>query len=185
LQRSYKPYALDSSCTVKRSVHVLCGLVKGSFVGSLHADDHDGTEFNSRFQFFIVNGSDNKFHVDITTGKLSVQINSKLDKEAQDNYNITIMAIDQGAPPLTGTTVFEVTLIDVNDELPEFEQNSYTKAIYENKTKEVGVPFITCNATDPDEDSDLLYSIFRYTGTDEDGNDVNETLIQVNLLEYM
>lgn len=108
-----------------------------------------------------------------------MQINSRLDREVQDNYNITIIAIDQGSPPLTGTTIFEVTVTDVNDELPRFSKTAYTHSLLENTTENVGVEIIQCEATDVDVDSDLYYTILDVMGYDENGRDVNASLIQV------
>lgn len=146
----------------------------------MFAEDFDGTDVNSRFQFFIIDGAFDKFAIDISTGRLSVQINTKLDRESQDLYNITIMAIDQGSPPLTGSTIFEITLLDTNDEFPKFRQSSYAVRIHENRSESVGLEMTAVGATDPDDDSDLFYSIHDVSGVDEVGQNASHALIQVH-----
>ncbi|WAR25682.1 CAD23-like protein [Mya arenaria] len=146
-------------------------------VGYVFAKDEDGTDRNSRIQYFIYSGAMDDFVVNTTTGEVTVQIGTKLlDRETMPQYNITIIAIDTGSPPLTGTTVFNVMVKDVNDEKPEFRNNSYDVSILENKTY---MPyFITCEAVDLDDDHSLNYSIIEIRGYNEIGQTVEKNLIE-------
>ncbi|XP_052791239.1 cadherin-23-like [Mya arenaria] len=146
-------------------------------VGYVFAKDEDGTDRNSRIQYFIYSGAMDDFVVNTTTGEVTVQIGTKLlDRETMPQYNITIIAIDTGSPPLTGTTVFNVTVDDVNDEKPKFRNNSYDVSILENKTYMTF--FITCEAVDLDDDHSLNYSIIEIRGVNENGQNVEKKLIE-------
>jgi len=62
--------------------------------------------------------SSRMFHVDSRSGLLSVAVS--LDREKYSHFRITILAVDHGLPPHTGSTVVEVVVDDVNDNQPRF-----------------------------------------------------------------
>jgi len=155
-------------------------LCPGYPVGRVYAVDEDGTSRNNQTQYFIYSGAMDHFTVNSTSGVVSVQIGSHLlDRERIPDYNITVIAVDTGSPPRTGNTTFHVTIDDVNDELPVFTQSVYEAYVAENTTN-VGV-VATCNATDPDVDAQLHYTLEVMSGTDEQGKSVNASLLEVGI----
>ncbi|XP_016298691.1 protocadherin alpha-1-like [Sinocyclocheilus anshuiensis] len=50
----------------------------------------------------------------------SLIVDGPLDRERVDRYNVTIMASDEGTPPLSAARVFTVYVSDVNDNPPRF-----------------------------------------------------------------
>lgn len=42
------------------------------------------------------------------------------DREIHDRYTLTVMAVDAGQPPKSGTAVIDVLVMDVNDNSPSF-----------------------------------------------------------------
>ncbi|XP_023690528.1 protocadherin-17-like isoform X3 [Paramormyrops kingsleyae] len=58
-----------------------------------------------------------------------------LDREVQDEYNITIVAKDNGIPPLNSSKSFTVKILDENDNAPRF-----TKAVYLLQVPENNIP---------------------------------------------
>ncbi len=48
-----------------------------------------------------------------------------LDRERVDRYNVTIMASDEGTPPLSATRVFTVYVSDVNDQSATFPKSCH------------------------------------------------------------
>ncbi|XP_053381635.1 protocadherin Fat 4-like [Mercenaria mercenaria] len=145
-------------------------------VGRVFASDADGTDPNNKSQFFITDGANNDFTVNSLTGEVSVQINRELDRETTPSYNVTIIAIDQGAPPLTGTATLSIDIIDINDEFPVFSRTSYTVQVFENE--HIGKIVIDCPATDADENNKLEYTIIKTEAKDELGHNVNYTLVE-------
>ncbi|KAJ8350129.1 hypothetical protein SKAU_G00252590 [Synaphobranchus kaupii] len=55
-----------------------------------------------------------------------------LDREVQDEYNVTIVAKDNGIPPLNSTKSFTVKILDENDNAPRFTKSVYLLQVPEN-----------------------------------------------------
>ncbi|KAK4814860.1 hypothetical protein QYF61_027833 [Mycteria americana] len=96
----------------------------------------------------------------------SLLTSTHLDREHVAYYNVTVSASDLGSPPLSRHTVLPITLADVNDNTPQFEQASYEVLVAENNP--VGSMLVTVSAADPDleQNSRLSYSILHIGGTD-------------------
>ncbi|KAJ1128071.1 hypothetical protein NDU88_006458 [Pleurodeles waltl] len=82
-----------------------------------------------------------------------------LDREESPEYNITITATDRGTPPLSKTKTISLSISDINDNSPVFEQKSYTTYIIENTVP--GASIFSVKATDLDskENARVTYSI--------------------------
>lgn len=99
-----------------------------------------------------------------------------LDREMQDEYNVTIVAKDNGLPPLNSTKSFTVKILDENDNIPRF-----TKSVYLLQTPENNIPgeyLGSVLAHDPDlgQNGTVYYSIIN---SNVSGGDVN-TYVNVN-----
>ncbi|XP_072120755.1 protocadherin Fat 4-like [Mobula birostris] len=81
-----------------------------------------------------------------------------LDRETKPTHNLTLIAIDGGVPPRSGTTEIIVTVKDVNDNAPVFFQPIYKVSLLESAPK--GTLIITLNATDLDDglNGEIVYS---------------------------
>ncbi|XP_053311421.1 protocadherin-17 isoform X3 [Spea bombifrons] len=55
-----------------------------------------------------------------------------LDREVQDEYNVTIIAQDNGSPSLNSTKSFIVKIMDENDNLPRFFKSLYVLQVSAN-----------------------------------------------------
>lgn len=71
-----------------------------------------------------------------------------LDREKQDRFQMQVLAVDGGSPSLTGTLSVDVSVIDVNDNSPQFENASYSVEILENQPS--GSTVLRVQARDPD-----------------------------------
>lgn len=87
------------------------------------------------------------------SGMLEPRLNltSPLDRETQSFYSLKLIAIDGGAPQRTGSLVLEITVLDVNDNPPVFDQSVYIVYVAENAS--VGSGLVTVHATDRDSGS--------------------------------
>lgn len=111
-----------------------------------------------------------------------------LDREKRDAYLLNVSASDGGAPPKTGFTLLNITVLDVNDHSPIFTNKSYSANIDENSR--IGTSILKVLATDNDigMNGEVLYSIER--GSHSDPNRIfsihEKTGIIVNnaLLDY-
>ncbi|XP_058268059.1 protocadherin beta-16-like isoform X48 [Hemibagrus wyckioides] len=89
----------------------------------------------------------------------SLVTTSLLDREKESDYNITITATDGGSPPLSSSMTIHLTVSDVNDNPPVFEQQSYTAYVMENNKP--GTPISSVTARDPDwrQNGTVMYSL--------------------------
>jgi protocadherin-16/23 len=105
---------------------------------------------------FLLSGGDpeNKFLLGAMTGQLSCK---PLDREENSLYNLTIKAEDNGPKPqLYSLTTVLITVLDLNDNDPQFIGTPYASSIPENTLPETSV--LTVQATDDDEGVNSLIS---------------------------
>ncbi|XP_059918584.1 protocadherin gamma-A11-like [Gadus macrocephalus] len=83
----------------------------------------------------------------------------KLDRELVSEYNITISATDEGSPPLSSVKVGHISIADVNDNPPVFEEQSYSSYVPENNKP--GHSLCSVKAHDPDwrQNGTVIYSL--------------------------
>ncbi|XP_056230340.1 protocadherin Fat 4 isoform X2 [Seriola aureovittata] len=102
---------------------------------------------NSQLTYFIQNGnSDGLFSI---TPNGTFQILHSLDREKESLYIVTIIAVDSGLPPLTGTLTVQVIVDDINDNRPEFTEEDYNTIVSEDSP--TGTVFAMIMASDIDE----------------------------------
>ncbi|XP_042165357.1 protocadherin beta-16-like isoform X10 [Oncorhynchus tshawytscha] len=89
----------------------------------------------------------------------SLVTTSELDRENISDYNITITATDEGSPPLSSSKTIHLSVSDVNDNPPVFEEQSYSAYVTENNTPGSSVCSVT--AIDPDwrQNGTVVYSL--------------------------
>ena len=92
---------------------------------------------------------------------LDLIVNGFLDREAVPTYSLVIEAVDGGSPPQKGTLTVNVTILDLNDNPPTFDQQRYYATLAENAT--VGTSVISVAAADPDSgpNGEVTYAINR------------------------
>ncbi|XP_045523939.1 cadherin-related tumor suppressor isoform X1 [Pieris brassicae] len=102
----------------------------GGFILTVHAYDADSPPFNNQVRYFIKEGDADLFKINASSGQISLL--RTLDREAQDEYTLSLVAMDTGSPPLTGSGTVKVIVQDVNDNSPDFERQNYKAHIKEN-----------------------------------------------------
>ncbi|XP_056455874.1 protocadherin alpha-3-like [Gadus chalcogrammus] len=80
----------------------------------------------------------------------SLVVNGPLDRETVAQYTVTIIATDEGSPPLSGTAAVTVHVSDVNDNEPRFTEPVLN--VYVRENGQVGVVVKTVFAVDADVD---------------------------------
>ncbi|KAK4886263.1 hypothetical protein RN001_002534 [Aquatica leii] len=118
----------------------------GGYVITVQAYDADTPPFNSLVKYFIKEGDTDIFRINASTGEISLQ--RALDREIQAEYTLSLVAMDTGSPPLTGTGTVRIIVQDVNDHNPEFKRQMYHATIAENSP--IGSWVLTPIATDKD-----------------------------------
>lgn len=133
------------------------------------ATDRDTPENGVLDDYFIVDGNtDGKFRLEVTgnptgeTSYLHLETTGKLDREQVEFYSLNVCARDRGQPPRLGYLLVNVTVLDVNDNPPVFQQSDYVVALDESAP--IGTKVLTVYATDKDleDNSKLTYYLPDY-----------------------
>ncbi|XP_016522218.1 protocadherin gamma-A4-like [Poecilia formosa] len=129
----------------------------GTEVGIINVQDRD-SEKNGQVRCSIQQNvpfklipSIKNYHSLVTTGHL--------DRELVSDYNITITATDEGSPPLSSSKTIQLSVADINDNPPVFEEQSYSAYVSENNKP--GSTLCSVTARDPDwrQNGTVIYSL--------------------------
>ncbi|KAM9356720.1 protocadherin beta-16-like [Symphorus nematophorus] len=129
----------------------------GTEVGIINVQDRD-SENNRQVRCSIQQNvpfklapSIKSYYALVTTGQL--------DREVVSDYNITITATDEGSPPLSSSKTVQLSVADINDNPPVFEEQSYSAYVTENNKP--GSTLCSLAARDPDwrQNGTVIYSL--------------------------
>ncbi|XP_054868978.1 cadherin EGF LAG seven-pass G-type receptor 3 isoform X3 [Amphiprion ocellaris] len=127
----------------------------GSSILHIQAIDTDSGD-NARLEYRLTGtSSDTPFIINSATGWVTVS--SILDRESVEHYFFGVEARDYGMPPLSATASVTITVMDVNDNRPEFLQKEYYARL--NEDAAVGTSVVTVTAVDRDVNSAVTYQI--------------------------
>uniref|UniRef100_A0A8C2WJE5 Cadherin domain-containing protein n=1 Tax=Cyclopterus lumpus TaxID=8103 RepID=A0A8C2WJE5_CYCLU len=129
----------------------------GTEVGIINVQDRDSEtnrqvrcSIQQQVPFKLVPSIKNYYSL-VTTGQL--------DRELESDYNITITATDEGSPPLSSSKTVQLSVADINDNPPVFEEQSYSAYVIENNKP--GSTLCSVTARDPDwrQNGTVVYSL--------------------------
>uniref|UniRef100_A0A667WKA1 Protocadherin gamma-A11-like n=1 Tax=Myripristis murdjan TaxID=586833 RepID=A0A667WKA1_9TELE len=129
----------------------------GTEVGIINVQDRDSgnnrqvrCSIQQNVPFKLVSSIKNYYSL-VTTGHL--------DRELLSQYNITVVAFDEGSPPLSSSKIVYFSVADVNDNPPVFEEQSYSAFVTENNKP--GSTLCSVTARDPDwrQNGTVIYSL--------------------------
>ncbi|XP_049729838.1 protocadherin gamma-A8 isoform X1 [Elephas maximus indicus] len=86
-----------------------------------------------------------------------------LDREEVSMYNISVMASDLGAPPLSTEIHIALHVADTNDNPPAFPHASYSAYIPENNPRGASIFSVTAQDPDSEENARVTYSLTEGT----------------------
>lgn len=102
-----------------------------------------------------------------------------LDHETRESHHFTVIAMDRGVPSLSSTAHVWVSVIDMNDNPPKFEQPSYTCMLSEHAERGQFVTVVS--ASDPDYvDEKLTYTIVG--GNEQQTYNIDQTSGVISLI---
>ncbi|XP_077433253.1 protocadherin gamma-A4-like isoform X37 [Vanacampus margaritifer] len=129
----------------------------GTEVGIINVQDRD-SEKNGLVRCSIEQNAPFKLVPSIKNYYSLVTI-GLLDRELVSDYNITISVIDEGSPPLSSSKSVHLSVGDINDNPPVFEEQSYSAYVSENN--KVGSTLCSVSARDPDwrQNGTVIYSL--------------------------
>uniref|UniRef100_A0A669B850 Cadherin domain-containing protein n=1 Tax=Oreochromis niloticus TaxID=8128 RepID=A0A669B850_ORENI len=129
----------------------------GTEVGIINVQDRD-SENNRQVRCSIQQGVPFKL-VPSIKNYYSLVTTGQLDRELVSDYNITITATDEGSPPLSSSKSVPLSVADINDNPPVFEEQSYSAYVSENNKP--GSTLCSVSARDPDwrQNGTVVYSL--------------------------
>ncbi|XP_055371961.1 fat-like cadherin-related tumor suppressor homolog [Condylostylus longicornis] len=142
------------------NVTVSEGAPFGTQILRLHARDND-TNSNGIVTYSIQTDAKHNhseyFHMDSNEG--IIYLKKPLDHETRSLHHFTVVATDQGVPSLSSTAHVWVTVADMNDNAPKFDQVSYSCVLSEHAKRGQFVTIV--KASDPDyiDHDSLIYKI--------------------------
>uniref|UniRef100_A0A3Q1EZ59 Protocadherin alpha-3-like n=1 Tax=Acanthochromis polyacanthus TaxID=80966 RepID=A0A3Q1EZ59_9TELE len=94
----------------------------------------------------------------------SLVVDGHLDRELTPQYNVTVLATDEGSPPLSNISVITVYVSDVNDNAPYFPESVINVSVKENS--KIGTVIKTVTAVDADisNNGQVSYSFLDVNG---------------------
>ncbi|CAB1337117.1 unnamed protein product [Coregonus sp. 'balchen'] len=129
----------------------------GTEVGIINVQDRDSENnrqvrcsIQQNVPFKLVPSIKNYYSL-VTTGEL--------DRELVSDYNITIAATDEGSPPLSSSKTIQLSVADVNDNPPVFEEQSYSAHVTENNQPGSSVCSVTARDPDWRQNGTVIYSL--------------------------
>ncbi|KAM6977875.1 protocadherin Fat 2 [Aplochiton taeniatus] len=140
-------------------------LTPGSLVMQVTASDRDGP-VNSLIRYSILSGDpQQQFSVEPRSGEITVR--TILDREEIPHYSLTVLAVDEGHPPLSSAVQVTVTVSDVNDNPPVFSQVNHSLALQEGEV--VGSSILQLEVIDRDAPSNGPPFSYHIVSGNEDG----------------
>ena len=88
-------------------------------------------------------------------------VNGPLDRETKAQYNVTIVATDEGTPPLSSTNIVTVHVSDVNDNPPRFSEPQVNVYVKENSPVGSVIKTVTAVDADIDQNGQVRYSFLH------------------------
>nr|XP_027783607.1 protocadherin beta-5-like [Marmota flaviventris] len=82
-----------------------------------------------------------------------------LDRESRAEYNITITVTDLGSPRLNTEHNITVLISDVNDNVPDFTQTTYTLLVRENNSPALHIGSVSATDRDSGTNAQITYSL--------------------------
>ncbi|XP_077646814.1 protocadherin beta-4-like [Lonchura striata] len=115
------------------------------------AQDHDIG--SNTVQQYSISPENEYFSVSYGTGisgkkYLELVLEKPLDREEQEEIGFSVIAMDGGSPPRSGTTKVNIVILDANDNAPIFTKEVYIGRVLENMAE--GTVVLTVLATDQD-----------------------------------
>ncbi|XP_075397812.1 protocadherin beta-4-like isoform X3 [Tenrec ecaudatus] len=133
---------------------------------------------NSHFHVRTRNHSEGKKYPELVQEKA-------LDREEQQEFGLTLTALDGGSPPRSGAVMVRVIILDVNDNAPEFVHNPYEAQVLENSP--VGFPVVRVSARDADSGNfaSVSYNLFQASDEIQQTFSINNVTGEIQLIKKL
>ncbi|KAL7386168.1 hypothetical protein ABVT39_004783 [Epinephelus coioides] len=142
----------------------------GTSVIQVTATDADDSMYGSSAKLvYSISQGHPYFSVDPNTGVIRTALGpGDMDREQREHYQVVIEAKDMAGQRggLTGTTVVNITLTDVNDNPPRFVQSIYQFRVPESSKSGTSVGRIVATDRDIGKNAEMYFTIISGDGMD-------------------
>lgn len=143
------------------------GAQPGQYVARISVNDPDYSEYTN--VNVSLEGGDGKFALTTKDSIIYLMyVDQVLDREERDLYELRVMATDSGTPPLRAESSFTIQVMDVNDNPPLFDQQTYKQTIPEVVYPGSFVLQVTARDKDQGPNGDIRYSLLKDKDTHSD-----------------
>nr|XP_019594563.1 PREDICTED: protocadherin beta-4-like [Rhinolophus sinicus] len=133
---------------------------------------------SSHFHVLTRNHGEGKKYPDLVQDKA-------LDREEQPEFSLTLVALDGGAPPRSGTIAVRVLIIDVNDNVPEFVHTPYEVQILENSPLDSPILSVFARDADAGNFGSVSYSLFQASDEIKQTFSIDEVTGEIRLTKEL
>ncbi|XP_069487651.1 protocadherin Fat 1 isoform X1 [Ambystoma mexicanum] len=152
-----------------------------TFLTRIQAVDSDAG-INSQVLYSLVGSADGQFSIDDVSGIISLE--KPLDRESQAVYTLTVKATDQGSPrKLSSLGSVVVSVLDINDNPPVFEQREYGTTVSEDTA--VGTEILQVYATSRDIEANAEITYLIVSGNEHGKFSINSVTGALFILECL
>ncbi|KAM9849592.1 protocadherin gamma-C5-like [Aulostomus maculatus] len=86
-----------------------------------------------------------------------------LDREKKSRHRLQLIALDGGNPVKSGTSQITINVLDINDNFPIFQNNTYKVSVRENSLKSASILKLTAKDIDEGLNGEVEYSFGPHT----------------------
>jgi hypothetical protein len=138
-------------------------------IGSVLALDRDSGK-NAVVRYSIIGDqASDAFYIEPLTGNIKSRL--RLDRESESRIEFMVIAYDSGIPQLSGTTSVIVSIEDINDNAPFFEQNQYVLEVAEEVDPPLDIFQIKASDRDINDNAVIKYLILA--GNEDNAFNIN------------
>ncbi|BFZ24031.1 hypothetical protein BsWGS_27070 [Bradybaena similaris] len=137
---------------------------KGDQVLQVSAVDEDHGPHRKDLTYSLVGPGSEMFTINPRSGRIAS--NESLDFEVKRQYDLTVVARDQGSPPRNTSVPVMILVDDCNDNPPVFLQDKYSVFLDENA--QLDDAFLTLETSDADSRINAAVQYFILSGNSQD-----------------
>ncbi|XP_065546600.1 protocadherin beta-4-like [Lathamus discolor] len=124
---------------------------------------------SNSIQAYSISPENEYFSIDFGTQTedakyIELVLEKPLDREEQAEIDFSLIAIDGGSPPRSGTTKIHIVVLDVNDNAPVFTQKVFITRVLENAPEGSVVLRVAASDRDAGVNGDISYQFSQAGG---------------------
>ena len=153
----------------------------GAYVLTVTANDSDAG-LNAAVEYTLSSTGSAYFNIDPTSGVITLK--TEIDRERIAYVPFFVFAKDGAQPSMSGSAQVNVSIIDVNDERPQFLQNSYQFDVEENRPEGITVGEVSAYDTDTAPYNQFTFSLNPIGGAKK-AFDINQYTGQITTMRSL